>query len=265
MTAENPEVQEAAMVRIGRGLNISQWGDVSAAYVVPSGYLHFIPWGALDIDFPVAVLPTGGWLARTALSEKDRPEVVSVGDPAFGGLFPQLPGARAEAKSVAGYYNSRPLIGPEATEMNLRQRIGDGIDVLHFATHALYDPVFPLQSSLILTDGTSAVPLTAEALFRNPLKAKVVVLSACETGMGQVIAGDDLLGLARSFYLGGAQAVVSSLWPVADEATRIFMEVFHKESRTGSYGAAWLKARNTVKAQGLPPSAYGAFILGGSL
>ncbi len=83
--------------------------------------------------------------------------------------------------------------------------------------------------------------------------------------MEQVIAGDDLLGLTRSFYLGGAQAVVSSLWPVANDATRIFMEVFHKDSRTGFYGTAWLKARDTVHAQGFPPSTYGAFILVGAL
>lgn len=266
MSAQNsPAAQQSALERIGQGIQISKWGDLSAVYVVPSGDLHFVPWGALDINFPVAVLPTGGWLARTTLPEKDRPEVVSVGDPAFGGLFPQLPGARAEAKSVAGLYRSRPLIGAAATQTALRQGIGNGVDVLHLATHALYDPVFPLQSALILTNGRSAVPLTAEALFRNPLKAKLVVLSACETGMGQVIAGDDLLGLTRSFYLGGAQAVVSSLWPVDDEATRIFMEVFHKESRTGSYGMAWLKARNTLQSQGFSPFAYGAFILGGSM
>ena len=187
-----------------------------------------------------------------------------MGDPEFGGLFPQLPGAREETIAVAKNYGSSPLTGKKATEQELRKQVGKGVDVLHLATHALYDPISPLQSSLLLTDGKNAVPLTAEALFRNPLKASVVVLSACETGMGEVIAGDDLLGLTRSFYLGGSRVVVSSLWPVEDKATRLFMEIFHKESLNGNYGFAWLRARDELKQKGYPPSSYGAFLLGGS-
>ncbi|HAJ27668.1 MAG TPA: hypothetical protein DCG53_10565, partial [Syntrophus sp. (in: bacteria)] len=132
------------------------------------------------------------------------------------------------------------------------------------ATHALFDPHAPLQSAVILTTGNKPLPLTAEKLYDKPLPARLVVLSACETGMGQVIAGDDLLGLVRSFYLGGATTVVSSLWPVDDEATRLFMEIFHEKSREGDFGAAWLAARDTLKNLGYHPADYGAFTLGGS-
>jgi len=74
-----------------------------------------------------------------------------------------------------------------------------------------------------------------------------------------------MLGLVRSFYLGGASAMLSSLWPVEDEATRGFMEVFHEKARSGDFGAAWIAAREAVKAKGFPPSSYGAFVLAGSL
>jgi tetratricopeptide (TPR) repeat protein len=245
-------------------LAVPDWLQSEAVYVVPSGSLHFIPWGALEIGFPVAVLPTGGWVSRVSVDKFNSPTAVIVGDPEFGGLFPQLPGAREETIAVAKNYGSSPLTGKKATEQELRKQVGQGIDVLHLATHALFDPIAPLQSSLLLTDGENAVPLTAEALFRNPLKASVVVLSACETGMGEVIAGDDLLGLTRSFYLGGSRVVVSSLWPVEDNATRSFMEIFHKESRNGNYGLAWLRARDELKQKGYPPASYGAFVLGGS-
>lgn len=255
--------QRAALVSLRRGLGVDQWGKLKAAYVVPSGRVHFVPWGALDMSYPVAVLPNGGWIARSARGASAG--AVVLGDPVFGGALPQLPGARAEAVSVSREYGSAPLVGAAATEQALRGQAGTGIDVLHLATHALYDPVFPLQSALILTDGKRAAPLTAENLFQKPISARLVVLSACETGMGKLISGDDLLGLARSFYLGGTSAVVSSLWPVDDEATRIFMEVFHARAHRGAYAAAWLAARDAVRDKGYSPSSYGAFVLGGSL
>lgn len=257
--------QRMVLASLRRSLDIDQWGKLRAAYVVPSGRIHFMPWGALGMTYPVAVLPNGGWVSRSAQGTSEGARAVVLGDPVFGGVLPQLSGARAEAVSVSKAYASTPLVGGFATEQALRTQAGTGTDVLHLATHALYDPVFPLQSSLILTDGKRAVPLTAEALFHRPISARMVVLSACETGMGKVISGDDLLGLARSFYLGGTSAIVSSLWPVEDEATRIFMEVFHERARRGSYGTAWLAARDAVRDKGYDPSSYGAFVLGGSL
>ncbi len=257
--------QRAALANLRRNLGVEEWGKPEAAYIVPSGRFHFVPWGALDLPFPVSVLPNGGWVVRASRVPPERVRAVVLGDPVFGGRLAQLPGARAEAVAVSGKYGIEALLGQDATEQALRNKVGAGVDVLHFATHALYDPVYPLQSSLILTNGKQAVPLTAEKLFQEPLAARLVVLSACETGMGRVIAGDDLLGLARSFYLAGASAVVSSLWPVDDEATRAFMEAFHERARGGQYGSAWLAARDVVKAKGYPPSSYGAFVLGGTL
>ena len=58
-------------------------------------------------------------------------------------------------------------------------------------------------------------------------------------------------------------SVVSSLWPVDDEGTSLFMRTFHAQARNGEYGKAWLAARDAVKAAGMPPWIYGAFILGG--
>ncbi len=259
------DVQRSILKGLAEALDPRSWGALRGVYFVPSGDLHFIPWGGLDPGFPIAVLPTGGWLARSSTPPAITPNAVVVGDPAFGGVLPQLPGAREEAVEVSRCYGTPALLGDRATENELRNRVGRGVDVLHLATHALYDPVYPLQSALFLTDGRRAAPLTAEGLFERPLPARMVVLSACETGMGQVIEGDEMLGLVRSFYLGGALAILSSLWPVEDEPTRIFMEVFHEKARSGDFGAAWIAALEAVKAKGFPPSSYSAFVLAGSL
>ena len=136
--------------------------------------------------------------------------------------------------------------------------------MLHLATHGIFDAARPLESAIYLSSAAGADPLTAAELFARPIPAKLVVLSACETGVAVAEAGDDFLGLARSFDLGGTLAVVNSLWPVNDEGTRLLMERFHGHARAGDYAGAWLAARDAVRAAGYPPAVYGAFVLGGS-
>ncbi|OSM04115.1 hypothetical protein MAIT1_03618 [Magnetofaba australis IT-1] len=258
--------EEQALRLIAQGLNLAAWQAPEGLLAVPSGVAHFLPWGALDVAFPVAVLPTGGWIVRTTESPTATGAAAIVGDPEFGGLLTPLPGARREAGQLGELYHSAPLIGPAATEAALRAKLQSGVETLHLATHALFDSAAPLESALILSDGKQADPLSAADLYANPLKARIVALSACETGLGRIAAGEDLLGLARSFYLGGTRALLSSLWTVEDQATALFMQTFHQRRLAGeALGASWLAAVQAVKAAGHPPSAYGAFILGGAL
>jgi len=245
-------------------LQLSGWPASKTIYVIPSGSFFFIPWGALDIKSPVVVLPNGGWLIRHPYPFVPQNQASIIGDPEFGGLLPQLPGARSEAEGIASYYQRVPLLGEKATEKGLRDSIGSGVKILHLATHGIFNAQEPLASALFLTRDGKAFPLTAQDLYEKPLPALFVIMSACETGMGHITSGNDLLGLTRSFYLSGTLAILSSLWPIDDEGTKIFMEVFHQHIQKGGYGEAWLAARNALKAQGFPPSVYGAYILGGS-
>jgi tetratricopeptide (TPR) repeat protein len=256
--------QDSEVLRIKDALGFARWPATRQMYFVPSGHTHFLPWGVLATNYPVTVLPTGAWVLRQPNNMGATAKAVVLGDPLFGPVLAQLPGARAEAASVATQYAGEALLGSQATEVAMRKRIGVGVDVLHLATHALFDPVYPMQSALILTDGKKAAPLTASQIYENPISARLVVLSACETGMGRVVSGDETMGLVRSFYIGGASTVLSSLWPVDDDATRIFMETFHDKIKIEDYGQAWLDARNAVRAKGFPPSSYGAFVLGGA-
>lgn len=253
-----------ALARLAQSLNLDQWSKVSTLYVVPSGPLHFMPWGGLELNMPVVVLPNGGWLMRNPYSFQPRKLASVIGDPAFGGELPQLPGARLEAEQVAAVYHDSPLLGAQATEQEVRAGVGSGVRVLHFATHAIYEASSPLESALFLSDRTKAAPLTASVIYAHPLPAQLVVMSACETGMGKVTSGEDMLGLSRSFYLGGTRAILSSLWSIEDAGTRRFMQVFHERAQHGDYGLAWLEARNQLKQEGYPPVVYGAFVLGGA-
>jgi len=262
--ATNKSRQSRLATRLTGLLSLPPVKPGGTIYAVPTGPFYFLPWGALEISSPAVVLPTGGWLLRDQSTVPTTgSSAVVLGDPDFGGAFEQLPGARQEAINVSTLYGKSPLIGDAAGKSSLRQSVGDGVSILHLATHGLFDADRPLNSAIVL-GGKATDRLTASELFEKPVAAKLVVLSACETGAGEAVAGDDFLGLARSLYLGGARVVVNRLWPVEDRGTRLFMETFHREAKSGNVGRAWLKARNTLKAQGLTPSVYGAFILGGA-
>jgi tetratricopeptide (TPR) repeat protein len=256
------QTKSARMISSALGLDSRNRRGV--LYIVPSGPLYFVPWGAMDVNRPVVVLPTGGWLLRENRTVRPQHAAVVVGDPKLGLNWEPLPGAREEASAIGGIYNVSPLIGADAQEAALRQRVGKGVGVLHLATHGIFDARDPLSSAILLSNGDGRTKLTASRLFEEPLRAQLVVLSACETGLGHAQAGDDFLGLARSFYLGGADAVMNSLWPVHDKPTRAYMDVFHRKARNGNYAKAWLAARDHLKSKGLPPSVYGAFVLGGA-
>ncbi len=248
---------------ISNAMQLDSWNSADSVYVVPSDVVHYLPWGALDINKPIMVLPTASWLLTASPLSQSSTKVI-LGDPEFSGELPQLPGAAVEAEYVAKLYQVTPLIGSDATKVSLRQKVGVGVEVLHLATHAQFNVESPLQSRLFLSKPGGYDSISVKELFENPLPAKLVVLSACETGIGEVTTGDDFLGLQRSFYLSGASTVISSLWQVDDNGTAVFMKTFHKAILAGSnYGQAWLKARNAVKAAGMPAWIYGAFIIGG--
>ncbi len=266
-TSDDPlraaEAQKAAAHGIAEGLKLRSHTGAGTLYVVPAQSVYFMPWGALPLDVPVVVLPTGGWLTR-APARIAAGSAAVIGDPALGTAWDTLPGAREEAQKIAAVYRVAPVTGSAATIDSLRSAVSGGVRVLHLATHGVFNARDPLQSAILMSEGGKTARLTAADLFEQPLPAALVVLSACETGLGQVSAGEDFLGLARSFYLSGTRAVLNSLWPVHDKPTQRFMEVFHAAARNGDLGAAWLKARNALRDDGLPPSVYGAFTLGGA-
>ena len=135
----------------------------------------------------------------------------------------RLPHTAGEAICVAALFEQgHAFIGEEATVDTLRSHAHDA-DVLHLACHAQFRSDNPRFSALHLHDGALNVEM-AEAL---PLKACIVVLSACETGLAEVSTGDEMMGLVRAFLVAGAARVVASQWPVDDAVTASFMSQFY--------------------------------------
>lgn len=110
-------------------------------------------------------------------------------------------------------------------------------DLIHFACHGHFRPENPMFSSLHLADGW----VTVRDICAQKLKAGLVTLSACETGLNKLFAGDEILGLARGFLSAGVSSLVLSLWTVNDEAASRLMKRFYEELQRGSTPSASLR------------------------
>ena len=139
-------------------------------------------------------------------------------------------------------YGSAHLTGREATEAAVRERIATA-DVIHLATHGYFFPARAMSSGVLLT-GPETEPgigetdndgvLQAWEIYSQlQLRAELVVLSACETGRGQTVRGEGLIGLTRALQYAGARSVLASRWKVADFSTARLMRAFHGHLREG--------------------------------
>jgi len=89
-----------------------------------------------------------------------------------------------------------------------------------------------------------------------------VVLSACQTALGEHLGGDEVVSLANGFMVAGAQSVVSSLWPVPDQPTQALMEEFYRQRAQG-HAAALAVAQRTLIQQGHDPYHWAGFVVAG--
>ena len=110
-------------------------------------------------------------------------------------------------------------------------------DIIHLACHGQFRPDNALFSSLHLADGW----VTVRDVTANRLRAQLVTLSACETGLNEIFAGEELLGLARGFLAAGAGSLILSLWTVNDAATSRLMADVYRNLQRGETIAASLR------------------------
>ncbi len=222
-------------------------------------------------------------------------------NPKFGSasLVEQLPGAEAEAAAISKILlaSGIPVVqfkGERATEKVVKGLKSPSL--LHVATHGYFlDDVSqvesqklvgieleaatenPLLRSGLLFAGCENVfdpdyhpadkeengVLTAfEAMRLNLDETQLVVLSACETGLGKVRQGEGVYGLQRSMMVAGAKNLLVSLWPVSDEATNLLMTTFYSAYlKSGVIGQAYNDAMKTIRKAYPQPFYWGAFVL----
>lgn len=236
--------------------------------IAPHGILHYLPFAALNDGtkfaierYSIRVLPSASTLLYLRSDKSQMPgEILAFGNPDLDDPKFDLNFAQQEALEVAKTLpKSRALIRKEATKTALKD-FGPGFRYVHFATHGQFNANDPLASALLLarTDKEDG-RLTVGDLYSLQIDADLVTMSACETGLGKIANGDDVIGLTRGFLYAGARSIVASLWQIDDKTTEELMTRFYRYLTTIDKREALRKAQLETLAAFPHPFFWAAF------
>ncbi len=249
--------------------------------IVPHEELFLLPFAMLEdehgrmlIDrFRLSVSPSITVLGDTDKRHRARncrgaiapAEVLIMGNPQmpfFNGVqLNPLDGTKTEVTAIAEKFGAHALMQDNATEASFK-REAPKKRIIHLATHGLANDANPMDSFIALAPSAGEDGLlTAGEVANLDLTADLVVLSACESGLGRV-TGDGIVGLSRSFILAGADSVVVSLWKVDDDATASLMQEFYTRLTEKKNKAGALRdAMQSVRERSHDPYDWAAFVL----
>jgi CHAT domain-containing protein/Flp pilus assembly protein TadD len=222
--------------------------------IVPDKVLNFLPFNALISpksgkyvieDYSLLLSPSSNiFLACSDIARRKNgfgdERLLSVGNPSYDQKkfpdLPDLPSAGREAEEIAAYYHAYPLIGERAREKLIREEMPKA-SVIHFAAHYVVNDSSPLLSSLLLVKEspensqehvTDGVLQSIEVYQVKLPQTRLVVLSACQTGVERAYRGEGAISIARPFISAGVPIVVASLWPVESDSTKEVMVSFYR-------------------------------------
>ena len=233
--------------------------------IVPHGILHSLPFHALfDGDqylidrYSVSYAPSAG---IHTLCQR-RPRVPGDSALVMGIPDAQAPSIRDEVSAVAALLGSaRLFVGESATEQVLRE-LGLTSRWIHVATHGSFRQDSPMFSGIRMRQSF----LSLVDLYQLRLPAELITLSGCATGLNEVAAGDELLGLIRALLGAGAQCLLLTLWDVNDRSTTEFMINFYQHLRDGKAKSVALQnAMKEVRRHFPHPYHWAPFALWGGL
>ncbi|HJW95938.1 MAG TPA: CHAT domain-containing protein [Thermoanaerobaculia bacterium] len=138
-------------------------------------------------------------------------------------LIVAMPEARSEAEQIAAIYAPRAHVEIDAREQLVKDA-APRYDILHFATHGVFDDDAPLSSYLVFGRGR----LEAREMMSMHLNAQLVVLSACQTAMGRPAPGEGIIGMSWALFVAGCPTMVASEWKVEATSTSAMMVAFHR-------------------------------------
>ncbi len=245
--------------------------------VVPFGPLHFVPFAALYdgkrflLDMKaVSYLSSMNQLrflgSAGGKMPKNPKRLALGGEITEGNDLGKLPFTKHELESFGyTFVNPTVLIGENASEEEFK-RLAPGVDHIHIASHADLDRVSPIRSSLTLAPkGNEDGKLRLSEVLALPLKAELVTLSACETALGPLGSGDEVIGLSRAFLGAGARRVLASLWRVSDLATAVLMKHMFRRLKEEAPSPALRDAQKEVRTFFPHPNYWAGFRLEGAL
>lgn len=239
--------------------------------VVPDGWLAYVPisawltqlpaaaqgydqWPYLLRQMAVGYTHAAQWHLLTTATAPPTDETYQAFGPAFAGetsplalrdaaqdsslwrRLPDLPGRTREIAALAQHFDGQSWTGPHVSE-DLFKTHAPETGILHLITHGLVDDQEPMGSFLVFSppraDEQEDGRLFAWELYDLELEAALVVLSACNTGIGQPRQGEGLMSLARAFHFAGAPSLLATLWPLQDQSAGPLMTQFYGQLAQG--------------------------------
>ena len=248
-------------------------GPLRSVGIIPHGSLHYLSFATLNDGRDYLVdrqklfyLPAASVMKYTLARRKAEKQlhILAIGNPDLGNSSLDLPFAEREAGTLRwNYPDVTTLTRERATESWVLEHISE-FGVIHLASHGEFDPVNPLFSAIRLAkDSKYDGKLRADTIFGLDIKADLVVLSACQTGLGDIRSGDDVVGMNRAFIFAGTHSLMSSLWRVSDVSTAIMMKQFYRNYMTYGKAESLERAMQHVKDRYPHPGYWGAFVLTG--
>jgi CHAT domain-containing protein len=241
--------------------------------IIPHGVLHALPFGALadgkrylTDEYTIFHLPSASTLPFVQRQRpiEDRPALVLGYGKGEGQRF--LPYAEEEAEAIARIYKTQPRTGKDASKAVL-QAEAPGAGILHLATHYRPNAGHPLFSQLLMAageKGSESLELH-EVYGLNLSNTSLVVISACQTQVGALSRGDDIVALNRAFMYAGAPTTIASLWSVDDKSTVELMTSLYTHLREGMGKASALRAAQAeTRARHPHPYYWAGFVLTGN-
>ena len=253
---------------------IPELDDRSHFILIRDGKLHLLPWDALvdqsnrylvetkNISYAPSV--SSAILLRGKSPVRAAKALLAVGGIPYdqsglllastrGGYPSQklgnIPGSRDEVRDAAKLLQARHAevdlqLGEDGTKYAFERSIRERHSIVHLAVHALADSKNPDHAALFLLDdkknGTDGMLDSAEVLTL-PVRANIVVLSACETAVGRLEGQEGIATLSRAFLLAGARTVVSTLWTIDDTFSRFLMAQFYTGIADGQTASVALR------------------------
>jgi len=250
--------------------------------ISPHGSLHYLSFATLFTgesflleDYSLFYVPSAAVLEYTLNRRLARPyrspKVLAIGNPDLGDPILDLPFAEQEVGAIKWDFPDVTVLTREnATEKWVIDNISV-YDIIHIASHGEFNTVNPLLSAIKLaaspdknfTKSDFDGNLDAGEIFGLKINADLVFLSACQTGLGKINAGDDVVGLNRSFFYAGTHTVVSSLWRVSDVSTAVMIKTFYRLYMNRNKADCLKQAALHVKTRYPHPGYWGAFTLVG--
>lgn len=240
--------------------------------IVPHGILHYLPFSALNsghnylIDkYSISYLPSASVMKFLKQRKTQKTEsALILGNPDLDDPKYDLNYAGEEAIAIAKEFSqAKVFLRKDATETNFK-KTANKFNYIHVATHGIFKSDSPLNSGLFFSrDAENDGLLSVNELYSISLNADLVTLSACETALGKINAGDDVVGLQRGFLYAGANSIVASLWKVDDMATSQLMAWFYSNLKKTNKRDALREAQLATKKQYEHPYYWAAFQLTG--